>query len=408
MARNSGIRKRGERWVARGYDPSKGGGSSWQRTFDSLEEARAAKVAFEAGKRRQSAAQETCDEFAARWTSDAKWLDHRQASTNMHNRYQIRAFVEDFAGVPLADVDLPTARAWIVGGTMPQDIERTAKRWAGVTRNPQGRLVGIPHHSSLGAVRAMFTDARLEGSVASNPFTGLRVPGTKGRKEIEPLTESEVALLARLARDEWDGAAGRMLSAFIIVSGYTGLRPGEMYEMRWDWIDWQSGTIEVRGQYRTKTREHVPYTKHGELGERPRLVVAPERALEALRSLPPAASPSDHVFLTPRGRPLMQRTHYYYWRPVAARWRAAVDGTRRDVDVDPYWLRHFCGSMLADRGATAGDIAYQLGHKDGGALAQRLYIHTYRDRARDRLRDAFGREPEAESRPEPDSDRRSA
>jgi integrase len=37
--------------------------------------------------------------------------------------------------------------------------------------------------------------------------------------------------------------------------------------------------------------------------------------------------------------------------------------------VDPYHLRHFCGSHLADLGCTAQDIAEQLGHTDGGALA---------------------------------------
>jgi hypothetical protein len=49
----------------------------------------------------------------------------------------------------------------------------------------------------------------------------------------------------------------------------------------------------------------------------------------------------------------------------------------------------FCGSHLADLGCSAQDIAVQLGHTDGGALAQELYIHTYLDRVRDRLRAVY-------------------
>jgi integrase len=57
--------------------------------------------------------------------------------------------------------------------------------------------------------------------------------------------------------------------------------------------------------------------------------------------------------------------------------------------MDAYELRHFCGSHLADLGVSAQDIAHQLGHTDGGRKAQEVYIHTYEDRARDRLRRAF-------------------
>ena len=38
-------------------------------------------------------------------------------------------------------------------------------------------------------------------------------------------------------------------------------------------------------------------------------------------------------------------------------------------------LRHFAGSFLAAAGVPPSDIAAQLGHKDGGALALRVYVH---------------------------------
>ena len=58
--------------------------------------------------------------------------------------------------------------------------------------------------------------------------------------------------------------------------------------------------------------------------------------------------------------------------------------------LDWHSLRHVAGSLMAERGLSAQDIAYQLGHTDGGRLAQRLYIHTYEESARERIKRAFG------------------
>lgn len=384
---SGGIRKRGSKWVAGAYDPATGG-KVHLGTFPSRQEAATAKANFDASKRRSSQGRETCEEFVARWTSDPKFLGARAESTNQHNAYQVKPFTRDFEGVPLSEVDRPLALAWIVGGTMPAHLERYAKRWEGVTRNASGRLVGVAHRPALGAVRAMFTDAMLEGSVASNPFTRLRLPGREGRKRVKPLTAQEVGWLVACARRKLDDHAGRVLAAMVVVGAYTGMRPGELYAMEWDWIDWQAGTIRVKGQYRTKTRTYVDHPKNG----LQRTIVASEEVLGALRSLPRSepvvvdGRAAEFVFTSARGRPMSQHTHYYQWQKVAGAFEEHDPDGR---GLDPYDLRHFCGSHLADRGATAQDIAIQLGHQDGGKLAQELYVHAYEDRARDRLRDAF-------------------
>jgi integrase len=48
-------------------------------------------------------------------------------------------------------------------------------------------------------------------------------------------------------------------------------------------------------------------------------------------------------------------------------------GLPRTVHV--HTLRHSAASFLAAAGVPASDIAAQLGHKDGGALALRVYVH---------------------------------
>ncbi len=59
--------------------------------------------------------------------------------------------------------------------------------------------------------------------------------------------------------------------------------------------------------------------------------------------------------------------------------------------LDPYELRHHCGSMLADRGLSSADIAAYLGNS--ARVCEDTYIHPYRDRQQARLRDALNQPP---------------
>ena len=45
-------------------------------------------------------------------------------------------------------------------------------------------------------------------------------------------------------------------------------------------------------------------------------------------------------------------------------------------------LRHSAASFLAAEGVPASDIAAQLGHADGGALALRVYVHPLEENRR--------------------------
>ncbi|MCW3026169.1 MAG: hypothetical protein JWM29_1601 [Solirubrobacterales bacterium] len=57
--------------------------------------------------------------------------------------------------------------------------------------------------------------------------------------------------------------------------------------------------------------------------------------------------------------------------------------------MDFYELRHFCGAWLFnDLELPAQEVAHQLGHKDGGALVQRLYGHPSERLAREHIKRA--------------------
>jgi hypothetical protein len=67
-----------------------------------------------------------------------------------------------------------------------------------------------------------------------------------------------------------------------------------------------------------------------------------------------------------------------------------------DGKLDFYELRHrACTFMATPRpdglGLASPDIAYQIGHTDGGRLVEKLYIHRSPELARARIRAAMGR-----------------
>jgi integrase len=331
-------RKRGKRWTASGYDKVLGQ-KRHLGTLDTKAEASRVEAAWKL--RTRATGSEMCDEFAERWAGD---YPRPRASTNEHNAERVRKFAKDFKGVKLADVDRPAARAW-----------------------------AMKHPANHPAVRAMFGDAMRDGLIASNPFAELRLPGSRGRKDLVPLTEPELAALADVAlTDEMElGEYGSEYRAMILFSGYVGLRPGELFALRREDISGQMCTIE---RSLSRTGEIGP-TKTG----RSRTVIVPPPAQDALLDVPP--HPSGLLFTSPTDRMWTQPLHHRYWsllRRFAKRPGFAFHG-----------LRHTAATLLLERGVTPWDVAIQLGHTDGGQLVMSLYGHPSDAGARARLLGAW-------------------
>jgi hypothetical protein len=187
--------RRGKRWVATGYDRA----TKAKRhigTFDTKKEATNAEADWKL--RTRPTGRETCDAFAERWPTD---YPRPRASTNLHNMERVRRFAKDFKGIRLTDLDRPAARAW-----------------------------ALKHPSDVPAVRAMFGDAVRDGLVGTNtnPFSELRLPQSRGRKDIVALTEADLTALADLALDPRMelGDFAAEYRAMVLWAGYVGTRPG--------------------------------------------------------------------------------------------------------------------------------------------------------------------------------------
>lgn len=329
------VRKRGDKWVWQGRINKR---KYWISAATKREvEDKVARLFLE----RRNNTSPTCDEFAATWIQR---FPRAKDSTNINNQQLVAKFATDFEGVPMSDVTRRQAYDWSV---------RHPSRWK--------------------AVRAMFSDAVRVEECAANPFTNMRLRESRGRRDLPALTEPEVEQLAQHARDTWKDYGLRVFAPMIQFAAYTGVRPGELFALRWDDIDTATRTVHVRRQFSSKAgKEQLP--KNGL--QRQAILLDP--AAQALAKVP---HQGDHIFLTPRGKHFAQGRLHYYFNPV----RCAMGRP----DLDFYELRHFFGSLLAARGVQPYDIADAMGHTDGGQMALERYVKVRSEEAKGRILSAF-------------------
>jgi integrase len=334
------IYKRGNRYGVRIYDAKR---QVWVGTFRTHQEARLAER--EASMRVRPANDETVSEFVERWLRDFK---RPRASTNRHNAYMVKPLVAEFDTVKMSDIS-----------------RRRAREWA------------LRHRGSVPVVRAMFNDALNEECVTTNPFANLRLDQRHGRRDLIALTEAEVRELADTSLSLF-GAYGPTFRACILFAAYVGLRPAEMFVLKWSDIDIAGSQVDINWSLGS-TGEITP-PKNG----LKRTVVLPPQAKEVLLAMPRRAD-SPYVFTAPCGRRFSKTSHYYYWRLLR------TEAGRAKMAF--YELRHFCATHLLELGVSHADVAVQLGHTDGGALVMSTYGHPSDDAARARVLAAYRRNP---------------
>jgi integrase len=276
----------------------------------------------------------TCAGFALSFTEN--YCSELKDSTRRAYDWPLRVFARDFGDTPLADIDRLKARAW-------------AKDQSRNTRH---------------VIRNMFTRAMRDGIVTENPFTNMGFKESRGRKDIRVWKEEELHRVADLALTVHGPEHGPMVRAMILFSAYVGLRPGELFALKWEDIQPE---YTVQGKPMPSVWIHRNVAIDGSVttpkNGKARRVVLPPAAWDAMKDLPRR----DHVFTTATGRRLSRSSLAYIWNPV----RAAA-GYR---GMDYYELRHFCATFLLEKGLLHRQVARQLGHTDGGKLVMSTYGH---------------------------------
>ena len=155
----------------------------------------------------------------------------------------------------------------------------------------------------------------------------------------EYLTEAEVEWLLTAARkNRW----GHRDATMILVAYRHGLRVSELLDLRWDQVEFRTGSLHVR-----RVKQGAPST-HPILGDE----------LRALRRLQREQEPkSAFVFTSERGAPFSTAG---FARMVE---RAGTEA-KLGFKAHPHMLRHACGYALANRGHDTRALQAYLGHRN--------------------------------------------
>lgn len=336
------IRRRGNKYTVKVYDPTAPSHQRWIGTFATEGEARDAEHRATVGIA-PSARARTIREWSIVWLRD---YARAAPATRRTYAYAVKRIVGDVGDTPLVRIDRPAAR-------------RLAREWPTNTAR---------------VARTMFGDAARDGLIGSNPFTCLRLETPKGRKDLDALSEPEIRELADAAVPAL-GDYGTEFRAMILFLAYVGCRPGEVCCIRRVDVDLERAECTIRFGLDGQGGEKSP--KNGKA----RVVTIPPPALAALADVPPRLD-SAYLFHSARGHRLSKGTLSYAFRVVRQRW-----GRREKLEL--YELRHACATLLMERGLPPHVVANQLGHTDGGALVQRLYGHPSERGMRDQVRLAF-------------------
>jgi integrase len=226
-------------------------------------------------------------------------------------------------------------------------------------------------------------------------------PPPRPHRKAVALAPEQVALLL----DAADHTPSPWLGTWTVLAAATGARNGELCGLEWADLDLDAGTVRFRQALTIIDPAVLPDADPGSSGRRKELAVGPVKstASNAMLTLPPFAVQAlrqhrlkqarlrlacgqpqtvslrgvepgrpaqpvqlDLVFRTERGRSVNPN----HASRAFARLAASIG-----LAAHPHLLRHALASAMAANKEPASIIAAQLRHADGGALAQRVYIH---------------------------------
>jgi len=139
-------------------------------------------------------------------------------------------------------------------------------------------------------------------------------PRVTWKKNLDVLTVDEVCRFGDPVDEVWSGEVALTVGALVAAAAFTGMRPAELYGLRWADIDFRNDELHVEGQYSPKSRR-FELPNNG----RTRIIVLTPQAKQQLLSLPRPVDSESLIFRASRGGPMSGRVQHYYRHPVRCR-----------------------------------------------------------------------------------------
>lgn len=285
----------------------------------------------------------TCDEYVDRYL--AEYERTHKASSIATQTERLKRFRKDFAGRPL-DVDRQDAKDWVNG----------LGRWA---------ISGPVPANCVPPVITLYNHAIDDDDLplGRNPFRKLATRG-RGRADDPPPTEDQFETLLQACSALGDHAP--TIRALTRFAAFTLMRPGELFELEWADIDFETMRI---NKARRVYRGQVDEPKTG-----PKLIALTPPARDAIIGLPRTGR---LVFTARRGGRISQSLISGYWSQVLARAELGFDfyHATKHYGVHYMWTRLGMSrrAIAAQAGWSVSTVDKMLavyGHADVGALEE--------------------------------------
>ena len=270
------------------------------------------------------------DEIGERWV--ATTVHALKPSTALRRRAYLKQLSPFFAGIAIRNI-------------RPQHCERWLQE-----RAP--KLASATMGEELAAMRALFEYAIERGLMLTNPTKGIKRAKANKQPMTIPTREQFHKLVAAIR--ESDGREDSQRKAaegadLVELLAYSGCRLNEGISLTWSDVDFKKGSVTVTGGVKgTKNNEHrtIPMT-------------------ESLRGLlqrlhdENKPKPEDRIISIDTAKKCLltvsRRLNYPHF-------------THHD-------FRHFFATTCIEAGVDIPTVSRWLGHKDGGALAMKVYGH---------------------------------
>jgi integrase len=274
----------------------------------------------------------TCGEWAGRWL-EGREREGGKLSSIGTARQALGSFRERFGERPIGSID---------------DVE--AEDWALAQRA-----------YCLPPVVSLMNYAVRKRVIDHNPFAGIVRRG-RGRRDQNPPTEEQfdALLLACSALGDY----AEQMRALLLVGAYTGMRQGELYELRWEDIDLGRNRVTVS---RRVYRGVVDTPKSGKA----KVIALPPPAKDALMGLPSYRT-GGLVFRSMEGHRLSPPIVCDYWRRVR---EEAASGYDRPIY---HATKHYGVNLLWKLGVPEHVIAVQMGWSSRD-VSRLLDVYAHRD-----------------------------
>lgn len=228
-----------------------------------------------------------------------------------------------------------------------------------------------------GRVAAVFYAAVRDRIIPATPCVDIRLPKSPAAAALNVLTTEQVQALSASVPDRY--------AALVLAGAGTGLRPGELFGLAVDQIDFLRRTVRVNQQLVRVRGEGVrvgPLKTQGSYRDVPLPTVVGEALASHVEQWDPHGE-LGLVFTNERNGPIQQH-------PFAAMWETARRKAGLPDWATPHDLRHYYASVLIRSGASIKVIQTRLGHTSAKTTLD-TYGHLFPDEA-DRTRAALDAE----------------